>query len=217
MKTISPTPYPDVNDILHLLLTNVQRILANDFVGMYLFGSLANGDFDKYSDIDVLIVTNEKVSDHNFAALKEMHEHIQEIDSPWAVQLEVSYIPKKALRRHNPSDNEHPHLDRDKGERLHMLRHGTDWIVQRHTLRVRERGVTLVGPELKTLIDFVSPDDLRKAMQPLLFDWYAHFPDKPNPFGSRGYQSYVVLSLCRILYTLEEGAVVSKPAAARWA
>jgi hypothetical protein len=30
-------------------------------------------------------------------------------------------------------------------------------------------------------------------------------------------QSFVVLTLCRLLYTLETGKVASKPAAARWA
>ncbi|HEX5809080.1 MAG TPA: nucleotidyltransferase domain-containing protein, partial [Anaerolineales bacterium] len=139
MNILSPTPFPDVNEILHVLLTNVQRILANNFVGMYLFGSLANGDFDQYSDIDVLIVTNDEIRGNAFDALTEMHMQIQQIASPWAVQLEVSYIPRQALRRYDPANNEHPHLDRDAGERLHVRRHETDWIVQRHVLR--ERGV----------------------------------------------------------------------------
>jgi hypothetical protein len=43
------------------------------------------------------------------------------------------------------------------------------------------------------------------------------FLDQPDKLSSRGYQSYVVLSLCRILYTLQSGDVASKPAAVRWA
>jgi hypothetical protein len=39
----------------------------------------------------------------------------------------------------------------------------------------------------------------------------------PARLNVRGYQSYTVLTMCRILYTLEYGAVVSKPVAARWA
>jgi len=62
MKPISPTPYPDVNEILNSLLFNVQEMLGKQFVGMYLFGSLANGDFDDHSDIDVLIVTDGEIS-----------------------------------------------------------------------------------------------------------------------------------------------------------
>src|SRR5204863_8144437 len=51
MSIISPTPYPDVNEILDLLLSGVKEIVEDQFIGMYLFGFLANGDFDDYSDI----------------------------------------------------------------------------------------------------------------------------------------------------------------------
>ena len=46
MKPISPTLYPDVNEILNVLFSSVKEILGDQFVGMYLYGSLANGDFD---------------------------------------------------------------------------------------------------------------------------------------------------------------------------
>jgi predicted nucleotidyltransferase len=212
---INPTPYPDVNEILNLLLAKVPEILGNQFLGMYLFGSLANGDFDRYSDIDVLVVTNNDVSAGVFSALQSMHTMIAALDHWYSNQLEVSYIPKEALRRYDPSYNQHPHLDRGIDERLHRMQHDSDWVVQRYILH--QRGVILAGPEPKTLIDDISADDLRKAMYPVLFGWYAHFLNKSNPFGSRGYQSYTVLSLCRILYTLQEGKVVSKVVAADWA
>ena len=41
--------------------------------------------------------------------------------------------------------------------------------------------------------------------------------DAPAPLHIRGYQSYVVLTLCRMLYTLYTGSVATKPVAARWA
>lgn len=70
---LSPTPHPDVNEILNLLFTNIKEILQGQFVGMYLFGSLANGDFDEHSDIDVLIVTDGEISSDTFSALQDMH------------------------------------------------------------------------------------------------------------------------------------------------
>ena len=117
------TPYPDVNEILNVLLTGVKDVLQDQFVGMYLFGSLANGGFDNDSDIDVLVATNAEISDDTFLILGKMHKRIARIDSPWAIQLEVSYIPRKALRRFNPADMRHPHLDRGYDEELHMMEH----------------------------------------------------------------------------------------------
>jgi predicted nucleotidyltransferase len=214
LNELSPTPYPDVNELLDILLTNVKKILGDQIVGMYLFGSLANGDFDQHSDIDILFVTEQAISNEAFQELFEIHERISTIDSPWSIQLEVSYIPRDALRRFDPANDRHPHLDRGPGETLHMQQHEADWIVQRYILR--ERGITVTGPDPKILIAPVAPADLRWAVSEILQNWFRHFLDDPAPLKSRGYQSYTVLTLCRILYTYEHGEIVSKPAAAAW-
>jgi predicted nucleotidyltransferase len=209
------TAYPDVNEILNLLLSRVKEILGDQVIGMYLFGSLANGGFDQHSDIDVLVVTKAEISEDAFSALKEMHKQINKIDSPWAIQLEVSYIPQKALRRFDPANILHPHMDRGNDETLHRMSHANDWIIQRHILR--ERGVIITGPDLKILIDPVSQDDLRKAVADVLPLWANPILDDPSQIDKRGYQSYCVLSLCRMLYTLKYGEIVSKHFAAEWA
>jgi len=214
-KPITPTHYPDVNNILDLLLKGVTEILQEQLIGMYLYGSLANGGFDKDSDIDVLIATKDKISDRAFLALSNTHEKISEIDSPWAYQLEVSYIPTKALRRYDPSDNKHPHLDRDKGEKLKIMPHDSDWIIQRFILR--ERGKTIVGPEPKLLIDPVSSDALKWAVVDIMNNWIKGFLNDSSKLESHGYQSYTVLTLCRILHTFKHGTIVTKPVAANWA
>jgi predicted nucleotidyltransferase len=209
------TPYPDVNKILNLLYTNIKEILKDQFVGMYLFGSLANGDFDHHSDIDVLIVTDGLIPSDMFSALKEMHARINRMDSPWAVQLEVSYIPQNALRRFDPKNKLHPHMDRGTGEALHMKSHESDWIIQRYLLR--ERGIVVAGSDLKSLIDPVAPYELRQAVVDELPLWANYLLNNPSTLKSRGYQSFCVLSFCRMLYTLQNKAVLSKPAAAKWA
>jgi predicted nucleotidyltransferase len=206
--------FPEVNILLRELLDNVKIVLGNHFIGMYLFGSLTSGDFDEHSDIDVLIVTDDEISADLFSALQTMHARIALIDSVWATQLEVSYIPRRALRRYDPSQALHPHLDRGKAQSLHVMQHDSDWVIQRYV--VRERGVVLAGPDPQALIDQVSANDLRRAMLTLLW-WPAQFLDDPADLDSRGYQSYIVFSVCRMLYTIEFGAVISKRDAARWA
>ena len=96
-----------------------------------------------------------------------------------------------------------------------MMQHDESWIVQRYVLR--ERGIALAGPAPRTLIDPVSPNDLRQAMLAILKGWASQILDDPAQIKHRGGQSYTVLSLCRVLYTLQYGTVVSKHVAARWA
>jgi predicted nucleotidyltransferase len=214
-KVSDPTPYPEVNAILRELLTGAAEILGNRFIGMYLDGSLANGDFDEDSDIDFVVVTDEDISGDLFLELQAMHDRLATIDSPFAIQLEGSYISKQGLRRYDPDHALHPNIERGEGERLKMVNHGDWWSIHRFILR--ERGIIIAGPDPQTLIDPVSPDELRRAMISILNGWAKQILEKPDLMNSRGYQSYVVLSLCRILYTLASGDVVSKAVAADWA
>ena len=208
-------PYPEVKSLLEELLAGIQSVLGDRFVGMYLDGSLTGGDFDSASDIDFLVVTESEVSGGPFSELQAMHDRVAETDPRWGVELEGSYISRSAIRRYDPALAMHPNLERGKGDRLKMVHHDEDWIIHYHV--VRERGIPLFGPDPKTLIDPVSPEDLRQAMRKILRGWWAAFVEDPAPLKRPGYQSYAVLSLCRILYTLDLGTVASKTDAARWA
>ena len=209
-----PTSFPDVNALIQILHKSVKCVLGSHIIGMYLEGSLAHGDFDQDSDIDFVVVTDEEVSEDLFIELQAMHDRIAAIDSVWAIQLEGSYISQHALRRYDPNHACHPNIERGYGERLKMVDHGESWNVHRYILR--EHGISLIGPDLKTLIDPISLNELRRAMLPLLHGWAAGILKNPTEINSRGYQSYIVLTLCRILYTLQHGEVVSKPKAVNW-
>jgi hypothetical protein len=214
IKNDHPTPFPEVNSTIREVLESAQDILGAHFIGMYLEGSLASGDFDQDSDIDFVIVTDEDVPDNFFSALQEMHERINLTDTLWAVNLEGSYVSQHALRRHDPEHANHPNMERGYGERLKMAYHDETWIIHRYILR--ERGITITGPAPKTLIDPILPHELQQAILPALEGWATQILDHPNEIVHRGYQSYTVLSLCRILYTLQFDDIVSKPTAARW-
>jgi len=208
-------PYPEVAILLEELLESVQAILGDHFIGMYLEGSLASGDFDQDSDIDFVVVTDIDISGGLFSALQAMHDRIATIDSWCAIQLEGSYISRHALWRYDPAHALHPNIERGRGERLKMVEHDETWAVHRYVLR--GQGITLAGPAPQTLIDPVAPADLRQAALKTLHGWAAQILDNPAQMKDCGNQSYIVLTLCRILYTLHHGTVVSKPVAARWA
>jgi len=209
------TPELEVDALLMELLQGVRSILGPRLLGVYLHGSLAGGGFDQDSDVDVVAVTEGDLSADDFAELDALHQQLSARDTPWAEELEVSYIPRDALRRYDPARARHPHIDRDPGERLHWMFHDRDWVIQRHTLR--QQGITLMGPPPQQWVDPVSPDDLRGAARAMLNGWIAKLLHDPSEMRDRGWQSFVVLTLCRILHTLHTGTVVSKAESARWA
>jgi Domain of unknown function (DUF4111)/Nucleotidyltransferase domain len=211
---LNPTPYADGNAILRAVLDGARAILGDRFVGMYLYGSLALGDFDPASsDIDFLVVTDADLPADRVEALQALHDRIAARDSPWATEIEGSYIPRDALRRYDPGHALHPLIDR--GGRLRLEQHEIDTVIKLHGLR--ERGIVLAGPPPATLIDPVSPDDLRHAVVELMRIWWAPMRRDPTRLRHYGYQVYAVLTMCRTLHTLRHGTVVSKPVAARWA
>jgi len=79
--------------------------------------------------------------------------------------------------------------------------------------------VVLAGPDPKSLIDPVAKEQLRREALAGI-DEYAAWALEPTEAAgpmSRWKQPYLVLTLCRLLNTLETGRVVSKRDAAEWA
>ncbi|MDP9309742.1 MAG: DUF4111 domain-containing protein [Chloroflexota bacterium] len=211
---LHPTPYPDVNAVLHLLLANVQSLLQENFLGMYLYGSLASGDFDpRSSDVDFVVITVHDISVEKLPALAAMHTHIAASGLKWATKLEGSYIPQVAIRRYDPTNAQHPSIGVDWA--FGVGYHGSEWIIQRYILR--QQGIVVAGPDPYTLIDPIFPDELRHAVRTTLHDFWSHQLLDPAWLHSREYQAFAILTMCRALYTLHHGTIVSKPVAAQWA
>jgi hypothetical protein len=75
------------------------------------------------------------------------------------------------------------------------------------------------GPDPKTLIDFVSPDDIRGAVLGILQEWWFPMLEDPSWLRDHGgkYHAFAVITMCRVLHALEHGTIVSKPKAVQWA
>jgi hypothetical protein len=216
-EPFQPTPYADINQRLGDLLAQEQAILGSHLVGIYLSGSLALGDFNpQRSDIDLVIVTDGPLADEHFAALQEMHALLGADGSRWAKKLEAIYVPKAAVRGKAETDALYPVLE--AGCALVKDRLEDGWSVQWYT--VREHGVVIAGPEPPALFDPVDPKDMRSAGKAIAETWQEEARTDPSWLGwlrEPENQAFVILTLCRLLYTLEVGGVASKPGAGRWA
>lgn len=149
-----------------------------------------------------------------FAALQRVHRDLAASDSPWAIEVEVYYLTQDALRRDDPSFGWHLKVNRGGGV-LEPLHRDSGWLIQGHILR--EYGVALAGPDPKILVDPVASGDLRKAIAASAPEWLEALLADPADLLQRGFHAYLVLTLCRVLYTLAKDAVASKQAAGRWA
>jgi hypothetical protein len=211
--TMLPTPYPELNEVLRQLVGGVRAALGDAFVGAYLQGSFAAGDFDRHSDVDFVVVSELELSDAQVEALQTMHAHVFGLDCEWAKHLEGSYFPKAVLRGLEQC-----------GRPLWYLEHGSRSLVPSehcNTAVVRwvlsEHGITLAGPGPAALVDPIPAAALRREIVETVHDWGPEILAGPEGFNNRFYQSFIVLSYCRMLYSLHTGRVESKRAGAEWA
>jgi len=206
--------YPDVHAFLQQFLTQVRAVLKQKFVGMYLYGSLALDDFDpSSSDLDILVATASELPSEIVAALKAMHEKIQETDTEWAKRLEVSYTPVAALRLYDPRNTHYPFISTISP--FGITEHGRDWIINRYI--IREKGIVIAGLSPQTLIAPISEDELKAAVRYILCNSWTQHTSGPEWMRPRKNQAFTILTMCRAWHVLKKGTIVSKPQAAAWA
>ena len=207
-----PTVFPELNDLLGELVARVESILGGNFVGAYLAGSFALGSGDLHSDCDFLVVTEDRVTPEQERALRELHDEIPTRPGHWPHDLEGSYAPRAELETLAALDEQWLYVNRGWREMQWSTHCNTEDV--RWTLR--ERGITLAGPDPRDLVRKVPADALRSRMRQLienflpdLFTW--------TSFDIAWSQRYAVATLCRMLHTLETGEVASKQASLEWA
>lgn len=207
-----PTPYHDLNRVLQELVSDVRMLLREDFIGAYLQGSFAVGDFDLHSDVDFVIVVQRDLTQVQVDALQEMHERIHNINSRWAKHLEGSYFPKDVILSSPRRGDELWYID--NGARSLIRSDHCNTLLVRFI--VREQGVTLAGPPPETLIEPILPDTLRSEIFETLNEWGQKILRDPEIVNNRFYQAYAVLNYCRMLHDLHRGQAGSKLAGAEW-
>jgi hypothetical protein len=215
---IPTDPYAELPWVLERFLAGVHESLQQDFVGAYLIGSLATGDFDLDSDIDFLIVTAEELTDAQVSRLQEAHLQIHDLAYYVARHLEGSYISRQTLAR-TDAVGVQPLWYLDNGSTsLERSAHDNQWHVR---WILRERAITLTGPDAKSLLPPVSTGLLRGEMLTTIARLKADFiADMGKPlrwFNTRFGQSFTVLTCCRMLHSLHSRTVESKLAAVKWA
>ncbi len=212
MNEVLPTPYPDLNEVLRDMVDSNKAILGDKLAGIYLQGSFAVGDFDRHSDVDYIVAMTEDLSTHETALLNTNQQRIRDGDNFWSPHLECSYFPLDVLRDHTQS-----------GGLVWYFDHGSTTLIRSNHCNtalvrwvVREQGVTLTGPDPKSLIDPIPVEVLRKEILSVILGWGSELMTDPELFNNRFYQAFIVLNYCRMMHDLHRGCPGSKLAGIEW-
>ncbi|MBZ0276948.1 MAG: DUF4111 domain-containing protein [Anaerolineae bacterium] len=212
MNPTSPTPYLQLNGVLATLTSGITTVLGENFVGLYLQGSFAVGDFDLHSDVDFVVAIRRDLTDAEIQALNALHERVYDLGE-WAKHLEGSYFPLDILRDYTRSGGGLWYLEHGDCNLTHSNHCNTAlvrWVV-------REHGVILAGVDPATLVDPIPVAALRREILDVMTYWGHEILADPEAYRNRFYQGYLVLNFCRMLHDLINGFPGSKRAGAAWA
>ena len=217
-NTSVPTqPYPELREVLDIFVSEVETELAENLVGVYLVGSLASGDFDLDSDVDFLVVINTELTESNQKRLQEVQIKVHEIDCYPAKHLEGSYISIVDLNDWSIVGKKKLFYFDNGSITPEQSVHDNNWHVR---WILRERGITLAGPEPQTIVRPIPNAELlgemRTSLHQIMLIYEEALQQPLNFFNSQFGQSFVVLTYCRMLHTLHTGEVQSKKAGAEW-
>jgi predicted nucleotidyltransferase len=204
------TPYPDIDKLLNDLLHQIRPILDEKLVGLYLYGSLVSGDFDRgVSDFDLLAATKTDIDSDEFERLDELHLDFVNNHPEWDNRIEIAYLSVAGLKTFKTKVSRIAVIS--PGEPFHFKKAGKEWLI--NWWLVRERGIALYGPDPRTLIGPISQEEFLDSVREHAQQWRKGVRDSRH----RKSQAYARLTMCRALYAAKHGEQASKREAALWA
>jgi hypothetical protein len=173
------------------------------------------GDYDaRISDIDLVVATERPLSDSDLAALSALRDRMPP-RSAGLPEYEIDFVDRVTLRRFEPGQR---HVKIAWDEEVDWIEYRPSSVFERRT--VREHGIALLGPDPRTLIDPISSGDLAEAARGELRarwrNWSGGRWPRSHIQTYLGAQAYEVETVCRALYTSQQGEMISKPEAIAW-
>jgi streptomycin 3"-adenylyltransferase len=202
-----PAPF---DRILPALVDDLRSTLGDELVGAYLYGSAVSGGFvAAVSDLDVVVVTASPVDVQPFDVFAGLVRRQQEREPDWAGRLDLVFVGRSTLATFRDGGGPFIEISHEDGPEL--KHRAEDWLETWYL--ALEADWPLIGPAPAELIPPISAREFLQAVA----DGIPWFISPTRNTGTDGWLAYRVLTLCRLLRSLESGALCSKPEGAAWA
>jgi predicted nucleotidyltransferase len=205
-KTV-PVPL-QVSKLLKIFCDEVKAALNEKFLALYVFGSLAMGDFSKHqSDIDFLALITTSIGPTEGKRLQAVHDKLRATE--FGARLEGEYVTVSALGVEGIEGTV------ARCEEGVLLLDVSSKFSAENILDIRQNAVVIYGPKPRGVLPFVSLQSVKKAVQDSLKELNNEL--KRSELNDLKWLGSGVLNTCRTLYTLKTGKITSKSAGAKWA
>lgn len=203
-----------LESLLENFVRQSKNILGDNLTGIYLHGSAVMGCFNsKMSDIDLLIVVNDDISNEIKMQYMDMVVELNREAPEKGIELSIvkeavckPFVYPTPFELHfsiahlnwyqsNPAD----YVERMKG---------TDKDLAAHFTVIYHRGKTLYGKEIKSVFSKVSSRDYMDSI-------WSDIEDAKEEIVTN--TMYITLNLCRVLAYKRESLILSKQEGGEWA
>ncbi len=191
----------EIQSLLSLYVNLLKCKFGDDLVGVYVYGSVATGYFNKeYSDIDFMTVINRNLNTDDVDIIQTIHRKLNK-SSSYGYLLEGEYVNFNDIKDGMPA-GQYPYFAFGEYQGYVNLK-SFAWF------QLRERGIACYGSDFCDLAGSISWDEVRTELLDRLNNYW---PEKINwkvLFFDR-WLSLVILSVCRVYYALEKKSTISK-------
>ena len=201
-----------INEFINIFKEKILENI-NNIIGIYIFGSLVYGGFDeKSSDIDLQVITKALLNEEEMEKIKNVHKEIIEINKIWGKRLEVSYTPLFMFKEKVIPVIPRPYYN---GKFYEKAGYGNEWIINNYL--ILNYGQKIYGEDFKTLLNYeISIDNVKKScVKDFYKEWNPKIKDEKWLLDYKN-QAYIILNICRIIYTIKNNKIGNKLESAKW-
>jgi len=189
-------------------IDDLRSTLGPELVGVYLYGSAITGGFDPaLSDLDLLVVTEADAGLLGLSPIEALHDRIASHHPDWADRLDIAYVGRATLATFRAGGTVASISHEDA---LQLYDDADGWLQTWYLVRLAD--APLLGPPV---VEVIPPIERAEFVDAVARD-ADRIVRRVETDQRSGLVAYTLLTLCRVLRALDDGAIISKPEAASW-
>ncbi|KXI76303.1 nucleotidyltransferase [Bacillus cereus] len=194
----------EVEQLMEQYIVGLKEIFLDEkIVGVYIYGSIALGAFHaETSDVDFVTVISDPVNEAEKQQLVELHKKLS--GSTLGKRMDGMYIPLADLGKYNDEMNEYVYCADGKANIGHWDINAVTWWT------LKNQGITVSGKEAEDLSFQIRWDDVVNTMKYNVEQYWSGKAKQPYLFFIEEWVESAVVTMGRILYTLDHKTIVSK-------
>lgn len=198
--------------LLYEYESNLKKYFGNNIFGVYLYNSVALGGFDKdKSDIDFITILNKDFEDKDIPIISLIHNELNN-KFKYAKRMEGMYLTKDKIGKLNLTIKPYLYFCDQKlnSYGYYDINYVTWWTL-------KYNGIPINSPNVSSLNINVQWNNIVETMNYNLNSYWKKKLYEKELFLSDEWIEFAVMTLCRILYTLDNKGITTKIQSANYA